>query len=68
VARRFVVMQKLLFLPFVALLSAHCITQLQKIHVELDNNILFRRYELTVHQIVNVKEFRELFDCFSFKG
>jgi hypothetical protein len=31
-------------------------------HVEMASNILSRWYELTVHQTVDVKEFRDLFD------
>jgi hypothetical protein len=35
---------------------------LQNSHVEVTSNSLSRRYELTTHQTVCVKEFRELFD------
>jgi hypothetical protein len=37
-------------------------------HVEMTSNTLIRRYELMVHKTVDVKEFRELFNCPSYIG
>jgi hypothetical protein len=64
------VMQKPLSLPHAAPLPPNCIAQpLQNLHVEMTSNTPSRRYELTVHQTVDLKEciehaeeFRELFD------
>jgi hypothetical protein len=36
---------------------------LQKVHIEMDSKTLSRRYGLTVHQTVQVKELREISDC-----
>jgi hypothetical protein len=36
------------------------------LHVEMTSNTLSRRYELMVHEIVYVREFRELFDYYSY--
>jgi hypothetical protein len=59
-----IVMQKPLFQPLVLPLPLNCIAQaLQNLHVEMTSNTLSRRYELMVHQTINVKEFQELFDC-----
>jgi hypothetical protein len=64
VARCVIVMQKLLSLPLVAPLPPNCISQpLQNSHVGLTSNTPSRRYELMVHQTVNVQEFGELYDC-----
>jgi hypothetical protein len=53
-------------LPLVTPLPPNCITQpLQNLHIEMTST-LSRRYELTVHQIVHFKEFRELFVCLSY--
>jgi hypothetical protein len=41
---------------------------LQNFHVEITSNILFRWYELMIHQNIKVKEFLEHFDCLSFIG
>jgi hypothetical protein len=44
--------------------SSNCIAQpVQNLQVEMTSNTLSRRYELMVHQSINVKEFREIFDC-----
>jgi hypothetical protein len=39
---------------------------LQNLHLQMTSNTLSRPYELMVHQTVDVKEFRELFDCSSY--
>jgi hypothetical protein len=39
---------------------------LQNVHVEMTSKTLFRRYKHKMHQAVDVKEFRELFDCPSY--
>jgi hypothetical protein len=49
--------------PLVAPLPPSCIAQpLQNLRVEMTSNTLSRRCELTVHQTVSVKEFRESYD------
>jgi hypothetical protein len=56
-------MQKPLSLPLATPLPLNCIMQaLQNLYVEMISNTLSRRYEQMVHQTINVKEFRELFD------
>jgi hypothetical protein len=67
VARCVIVMHETLSLPLTAPLAPNCIARpLQNLHVRIASNVLSRRYELTVHQPVDVKEFRELFDCPSY--
>jgi hypothetical protein len=64
VALCIIMMQKPLSLPIVAPLPPNCIAQpLQNVHIEMTSNSLSRQYEIVVHQTVDVKEFRELFDC-----
>jgi hypothetical protein len=61
VVRCVIVMQKPLPLPLFPPLSPNCIPQpLQNVHIEITSNALPRRYEPTVHEIVDVKEFQEL--------
>jgi hypothetical protein len=59
VARCAIGMQKIL-----SLFPQNCIAQpLQYLHVEMTNNALSRRYELMVHQTVDITAFRELHKC-----
>jgi hypothetical protein len=67
VARCIIVMHKPLSLPLTFLLSPNCIAQrLQNLHVKMASIVLSKRYKLMMHQSVDVKEFRELFDCPSY--
>jgi hypothetical protein len=60
-------MEKPLILPLVAPLPPNFIAQpIRNLQVEITSNILARKYNLTVHQSVDIKEFRERFDCPSY--
>jgi hypothetical protein len=62
VVRCGIVMQKPLSLTLAVPLRPKCIAQpLQNFYVGITSNPLSRRYELMVHQKVDVTEFRELF-------
>jgi hypothetical protein len=62
VAQSIIMMEKPLPLPLV-MLPLNCIIQpLQNVHVEMTSITQSRWYKLMVHQTVDVKEFRVLFD------
>jgi hypothetical protein len=63
VAQCIIMMHKQLTLPLVALLCPNCIAlPLQNLHIEITSSTMSRLYGLMVHQIVDVKEFQDVYD------